>query len=280
VYVPSGAITTYGSCLPRIDWHKKFSLKYNTVNLSNSNEEIFRGIIMASHLVILPAFNEEMTVGAIVEKIKDQISFADILVVNDGSTDSTAEIAASTGGIFLVNHPFNLGYGAALQTGFRFAVKGGYKYVVTMDADGQHLASSISSLIETAGTRDADVVIGSRFIGNGYRIGLLRTVGIRLFALIARAYTGVNITDPTSGFQLLNRRVFSYLAEGDNYPLDYPDVNIIMALHKKEFKIMEAPVTMTENRSGNSMHSGLKPVLYVIKMFLAIIMVLVRRTVR
>jgi hypothetical protein len=97
---------------------------------------------------------------------------------------------------------------------------------------------------------------------------------------VARLYTGINITDPTSGFQLLNRSAFSFLADGDNYPLDYPDVNIIMALHKKNFRIIEAPVTMIENGSGKSMHSGLRPFFYVIKMFLAIIMVMVRRTAK
>lgn len=234
---------------------------------------------MASYLVIIPAFNEETTVGAAIEGIKGQISFADILVVNDGSTDETARVAASEG-IFLVNHPFNLGYGAALQTGFRFAERGGYEYVFTMDADGQHLPTSLNSLITAMEERHADIVIGSRFVGSGYDVGFPRRTGMMLFSLIARMYTGIDITDPTSGFQLLNRRVFSCLASGDNYPFDYPDVNIIMMLHKKGFKITEAPVTMVENSSGKSMHAGLKPVYYVIKMFLAIVMVLLRRTSR
>jgi hypothetical protein len=127
---------------------------------------------------------------------------------------------------------------------------------------------------------NADVVIGSRFIEGNYKLGTAKKIGISLFSLIAKTYTGINITDPTSGFQLLNRTAFSYLAEGDNYPLDYPDVNIIMALHKRKFIIAEAPVDMTENRYGRSMHSGIKPVFYIVKMFLAILMVLMRRTGR
>ena len=232
---------------------------------------------MASHLVIVPALNEEMTVGAIIRGIREQTSSADILVVNDGSTDRTAEIASSQQGIFLINHPFNLGYGAALQTGFRFAVKKGYEYAFTMDADGQHVPTSMSILVAAMKKQNADVVIGSRFIGSGYKIGFVRRTGMRLFSLIAKTYTGIDITDPTSGFQLLNRRVFSYLANENSYPLDYPDANIIMALHRRKFKIVEAPVTMRESMSGKSMHSGVSPVFYVIKMFLAIIMVLVRR---
>jgi len=227
------------------------------------------------YLVILPAFNEEMTVGSVIAEIKQNIPYVDILVVNDGSGDRTGPIARKQG-IIVIDHPFNLGYGAALQTGFRFAVREGYHYVITMDADGQHISSSAQSLMDVMKEHEADVVIGSRFTGNGYQMKLFRKIGIALFSMVARAYTGINITDPTSGFQLIKKSAFSYLAEGDNYPLDYPDVNIIMALHKKKFKIVEAPVTMKKNSLGKSMHNGLRPVLYVIKMVLAIIMVLVR----
>ncbi|MDA8105522.1 MAG: glycosyltransferase family 2 protein [Nitrospiraceae bacterium] len=227
------------------------------------------------YLVIMPAFNEEKTIGHVIAEAQKNIPFCDILVINDGSEDGTKTIAAS-GNAAVVSHPFNLGYGAALQTGFRFAVKKGYDFVITMDADGQHVASSVQSLVAVMEEHEADVVIGSRFIGTGYRMSPVRKLGIALFSMVARGYTGINITDPTSGFQLINKKAFSYLAKGDNYPLDYPDVNIIMSLYKKNFKIVEAPVAMKENSSGKSMHNGLRPALYVIKMSLAIIMVLVR----
>jgi glycosyltransferase involved in cell wall biosynthesis len=226
-------------------------------------------------LVIVPAFNEEAAIGRVLEEIRENMPAVDILVVNDGSADGTGGIALREGAL-VVNHPFNLGYGAALQTGFRFAKKKGYDCIITMDADGQHVPSSAAHLVEVMKEHDADVVIGSRFVGSGYRMGVMRKIGVALFSLVAKAYTGINITDPTSGFQLINRKAFSYLAEGDNYPLDYPDVNIIMALHKRNFKIVEASVVMKGNASGKSMHSGLRPLLYVLKMFLAIIMVLVR----
>lgn len=236
-------------------------------------------VMETKYLVVLPAFNEEATIGRVLAEIKADVPFAGILVINDGSTDGTGIIAAGEGAM-VITHPFNLGYGAALQTGFRFASAREYSFVLTMDADGQHISSSVQNLIKAMEEHEADIVIGSRFIGSSYPVGLLRKIGIRLFAFIARTYTGIDITDPTSGFQLLNRPVFSFLADGDNYPLDYPDVNIIMALHKRRFKITEAPVAMTESRSGKSMHSGLSPVLYVIKMALAIIMVILRRTGR
>ncbi len=231
------------------------------------------------YLVVLPAYNEETSIREVLREIRGNIAFADTLVVDDGSNDMTALSAAGEGAM-VISHPFNLGYGAALQTGFRFAVRRGYDYVITMDADGQHVPSSTRNLIDAMDRHQADVVIGSRFINGGYRVGIVRKIGIRLFAHIARVYTGMNITDPTSGFQLLNRSVFSFLAEGDNYPLDYPDVNIIMALHKRKFRIAETPVEMLENATGKSMHSGMRPLLYVVKMWLAIIMVMVRRTGR
>lgn len=235
---------------------------------------IIFGSVM-KYLVIIPAYNEERTVAAVIAEARENIPASDILVVNDGSEDGTRGAAAAEG-VPVINHPFNLGYGATLQTGFRFAAMKGYDFIITIDADGQHVSSSAQSLIDVMTDTGADVVIGSRFTGQGYKIGIFRRIGIMLFSIIAKAYTGVRITDPTSGFQLINRRAFTYLAEGDNYPLDYPDVNIIMALYKKKFKIVEAPVEMKENTSGKSMHSGFRPVLYVVKMILAIIMVLVR----
>ncbi len=227
------------------------------------------------YLIVIPAFNEEGTIGDVIDRIREHVPFADILIVNDGSSDKTSPIAGAKGAS-VINHPFNLGYGAALQTGFRYATAKGYDFVVTMDADGQHVPSSVSNLIEAMKSHSADVVVGSRFLEGNYRVGIAKKAGIWLFSNIARIYTGIAITDPTSGFQLYKRAVFVHLAKAENYPLDYPDVNIIMSLHKRRFKIVETPVTMKEGRNGKTMHSGLKPVLYVVKMCLAIVMVLVR----
>jgi glycosyltransferase involved in cell wall biosynthesis len=228
------------------------------------------------YLIIVPAFNEESNIEAVIDNIRQNVSFADILVVNDGSTDKTLTKALEKR-VMIIDHPFNLGYGTALQTGFRFAEGRGYDFVITMDADGQHVSSSVANLVETMEKQNADVVIGSRFLGGDYEVGISKKIGIWLFSLIGEIYTGLKITDPTSGFQLLKRGVFSYLSEGDNYPLDYPDVNIIMALHKKRFKVVEAPVKMIEKMRGKSMHSGLKPIAYVIRMFLAILLIWARR---
>ncbi|MBF0520097.1 MAG: glycosyltransferase family 2 protein [Nitrospirae bacterium] len=231
---------------------------------------------MKKTLIIIPAYNEEKNIGAVLDGIRDSQPDIDVVVVNDASLDQTGAVALRHGATVL-NHTFNLGYGGALQTGFRFALSKHYEYVVTMDGDGQHDSSSIKNLFEAQTTTGANVVIGTRFLSGGYRMGPARTLGVALFRYITRLYTGIKFTDPTSGFQLLDKSVFSYLSKGDNYPMDYPDANTIMLLHRKKFKVVEAQVNMFQRREGTSMHSGLKPVAYVMKMMLAIIMVVLRR---
>lgn len=232
---------------------------------------------MSEFLIIIPAFNEEHSIGNVIDKINDTVPGAHVLVVDDASRDRTRKIARQKG-VMLISHTFNLGYGGALQSGFRVAVKRSYDFAVTIDADEQHDPLYIKNLIDARRESSANVVIGSRFIGNGYNIGVFKKIGIFVLSKITRLYTGVLITDPTSGFQLLDRSAFSFLAGEESYPLDYPDANIIMLLHKKKFRIVETRVKMFQRLDGKSMHSGLKPVLYVLKMFLAIIMVILRKT--
>jgi glycosyltransferase involved in cell wall biosynthesis len=242
--------------------------------MNNTFERIRRKL--NTYLVIIPAYNEEEDIASVIENVRGSNPGADILVVNDGSTDSTSARAKKTG-VAVLDIPFNIGYGGAVQTGFRFAAERRYDFVITIDGDAQHDPYSAKNLIEAMEREQADVVIGSRFIEGTYRMGVLRKVGGRLFSMIARLYTGTHFTDPTSGFQLLTRQVFSHLAKNDNYPLDYPDVNIIMALHKMRVRVVEAAVVMKEKPRGKSMHAGLRPVIYIVRMFLAIIMVLVRK---
>jgi glycosyltransferase involved in cell wall biosynthesis len=231
---------------------------------------------MQRYIVILPAFNEANSIATVIAGLKEVERNADILIVNDGSKDRTAEIAEGLR-VMIINHPHNLGYGAALQTGYRFAISRGYDHIVIMDADGQHDPKSILDLFKSVEDTGADVVIGSRFLKGSYRMGFAKRIGVWIFAKVARLYTGYRFTDPTSGFQLLNRKAFSYLALEEGYPLDYPDVNTIMLLHKRRFKVVEAPVRMVTNNKGDTMHSGLRPLIYVIKMLLAITIILLRR---
>jgi len=228
---------------------------------------------LGKNLIIIPAYNESQNIETVIDEINKSMIDAAILIVNDGSQDDTSDKAKGKG-VEVIDLPFNIGYGCALQTGFRFAVEYEFDYVITIDGDGQHDPQSINNLLKALESSKADIVIGSRFLECKYKMPIARRIGSLLFGYIAKIYTGIRFTDPTSGFQLLNRQVFSYLAQGDNYPLDYPDVNIIMALHKKKFKVIEAPVTMREKSNGKSMHSGIKPFFYVIRMLLAILIVM------
>lgn len=230
---------------------------------------------MNPYLIVIPAYNEENNIAGVLRELGEIDLPADILVVNDGSSDETSAICRREG-IMVLDLPFNIGYGGAIQTGFLFATDFGYEFVITFDGDGQHSPDSVIALIETMEREGADVVIGSRFMEGTYQMGVFRKMGVRLFSAITRLFTGMTFSDPTSGFQLLKRGIFSYLSQGDNYPLDYPDANMIIAMHKKRFKLVEAPVRMREKR-GKSMHGGLRPVIYVIRMFLSIAVVLMRK---
>lgn len=230
---------------------------------------------MESYLIVIPAYNEEGSILQVISEIREHYPSIDILVINDGSEDETSAKAKSAD-VFVIDLPYNIGYGGAIQTGFRFGAQHDYKFVITFDADGQHDPLSIKNLINAINETGADVVIGSRFIHGQYKMPFLRKIGSLLFSKIAEIYTGVKFTDPTSGFQILNRNTFEYLSKFDNYPLDYPDVNVIMALHKMRFKVTETAVTMREKK-GKSIHSGLKPIIYVLRMFLAILLVLIKK---
>jgi glycosyltransferase involved in cell wall biosynthesis len=201
----------------------------------------------------------------------------DVLVVDDRSSDETASVAAHAGAGVL-SLPNNLGYGGAVQAGFRYAVHYGYDFGVMMDADGQHDASYIGDLLHVVQSGEADVALGSRFLGRmEYKTTFAKRVGMSVFRTIVSRITGRQITDPTSGFQALNHDTMAFFAT-DNYPVDFPDADTILLLHFAGFRVAEVPVVMRERLSGQSMHSSWKPIYYVFKMFLAILIVLLRQT--
>lgn len=233
-------------------------------------------------LVIIPAFNEEKNISRVIARIRQIPLPLEILVIDDGSSDRTAEVVGKSRAK-VVSLPFNLGYGAALQTGYRYALENNYDYVVQLDGDGQHDPGYIPELLRIVEAGEADLVLGSRFLkkdGNhGYRAGIARKLGIGLFGSITSLMIGQRITDPTSGYQALNRRVVEYCT-GDAYPSDYPDADVIIMLHRAGFKMREISVVMFENNTGKSMHSGLNPLYYIFKMFLSIFMTILRRNVK
>ena len=177
-------------------------------------------------IIVIPAYNEEKNIEPLIKNIKAKVSNVDILVIDDGSADRTAREAEKAGAIAL-RLPFNMGYGAALQTGFKYALNKRYRYVVQMDADGQHDPESVKILLNEIRKENADVVIGSRFLDNKntYKVPLVRKIGMGLFGKIASIITGLAVTDPTSGFQALNRDALRFYAS-KYYPVDYPDADV------------------------------------------------------
>jgi glycosyltransferase involved in cell wall biosynthesis len=230
-------------------------------------------------LIIMPAHNEAGNLPRVLPELRAAAPAFDLLVVDDGSRDRTAAVARELGAA-VVTLPVNLGYGGAVQTGFRYAVRQGYQLAVVMDADGQHDPAGIPALAEPVELGRADVAIGSRFQGTmTYRQPWLKRVGMRVFAWTVSRITGQPVTDPTSGFQALNRDALRFFAD-DNYPVDYPDADTLLVLHYAGFRVTEVPVTMRERLSGISMHSGWRPIYYVLKMWFAISIVLLRQKTR
>jgi glycosyltransferase involved in cell wall biosynthesis len=226
-------------------------------------------------LVIIPAYNEEKNIGSVVSAIRKLSFHPDIIVVDDGSVDHTADNAQAAGAI-VISLPFNLGYGAALQTGFKYSVRKGYDYAVQMDADSQHEAASILDLKSAIEKDVADVIIGSRFLEDpDYPLGFARRAGLAIFRIIVSIITAQQVTDPTSGFRALNRRALELYC--GMYPSDFPDADIIIATYLSGLRIAEIPVKIYPNHFGKSMHSGFKPFYYIYKMFLSMLVTMLRR---
>jgi len=228
-------------------------------------------------MIAVPAFNEAGRVGAVVRDVRDTLPDADVVVVDDGSADDTAAEARAAGAT-VITLPINSGYGTALQTAYKFAVRRGYALLGQIDADGQHQASYLMTMLETLDEEGADVVIGSRFLGRDghYRPSAARKVGIALFSRIASLITRQRITDPTSGFQVMRIDVARFFCS-DVYPSDYPDADILILLHRSGFVVREVPVQMRPS-TNVSMHGGHKSVYYVYKMFLSILVTMFRGT--
>jgi glycosyltransferase involved in cell wall biosynthesis len=225
--------------------------------------------------VAIPARNEEARIPAVIGRVREAAPDATIVVVEDSSTDATARVAREAGARVL-SLPANIGYGGAVQTGFRFAVRHGFRRVVTLDGDGQHNPADIPRLLEALERHRADLVIASRFLEDtGYRAGFLRRATMTFFSALTSALSGQRICDTTSGFQALSARAVSYLAR--QYPLDYPNAEVLVDLARGGGRIVEVPVRMGERQGGVSMFDWWSSLYYVLKMTLSVWMVLVRR---
>ncbi len=234
----------------------------------------------ADCLVIIPAYNEEQNIGRVLKEIRSLNIDLDILVVNDGSRDRTEAVVRETGEK-VITLPYNLGYGGALQTGFKYAAALGYNCIIQFDADGQHDPENIPDILERLRTGAYDIVIGSRFLGNAsFNMGLLKKVAISVFRFLIKLSTGVRISDPTSGLQGLTNRVFTFYAGFGNYPEDFPDADTLIYMILSNYRVTEIPANMRERYSGRSMHTGVKTVFYFVKMLVSILVVLLREKTR
>jgi glycosyltransferase involved in cell wall biosynthesis len=228
-----------------------------------------------STVLVIPAYREAGRVGDVVREVRRQGMQIDVLVVDDGSPDTTADEARAAGAM-VVRHPYNLGYGSALHTGYCFARRHGYTRLLQMDADGQHEAAMLPRLLEAL-DQGADVALGSRYLeGNAPRSSFARRLGTRTFAWIASRWTGVRITDPTSGFQGLSARAIHAVAH-DGFPEDYPDTDVLVQHVRCGMRVVEVPVSMHERRGGLSMHRGARIAYYGYKMLVTLLLLPVRR---
>ena len=229
-----------------------------------------------SHLAVVPAYNEAATIGGVVRLLREQAPDFDVLVIDDGSTDGT-QVVAESAGARVVRHPFNLGIGGAVQSGFSFALENGYDYMVQVDGDGQHDPAEINRLVETMDEYPRlDMVCGSRFLTKDYKYPspISRRTGIHVFAFLVSRIVGQQVSDPTSGFRLFNRRAIAVFAR--DYPHDYPEVEAVLMLHYHRLRMREVPVRMFVRGGGVSSISSGKSVYYMIKVLLAIFVGLVR----
>ncbi|RCX19202.1 hypothetical protein DFP94_105219 [Fontibacillus phaseoli] len=223
-------------------------------------------------LIIIPAYNEEGSIATVIRDIHLHAPEADVIVINDGSTDRTEQLAEQAGAKVLTL-PYNVGIGGGMQTGYLYAQRMGYDIAVQMDADGQHPAKELPKLIAKAA--DNDLVIGSRYVETtSYRSSRLRRIGMLFFSGLVSLVTGQHFTDTTSGFRAAGRKVIELYA--DYYPIDYPEVESIVYLKRKGCRIAEVATEMHDRQAGKSSITPWKSVYYMIKVTLAVLMSAIR----
>lgn len=232
-------------------------------------------------LVIIPAYNEEQTIGGITDVIHKTFSDFDILVVNDYSSDYTAEVIKDKPHVKTVNLPRNLGIGGAVQTGFLYSFRNNYDYTVQLDADGQHDPADIHKLLQPLIENNAEVVIGSRFCKSDfkYKAGFARSTGIKIISVACWFLIGKRVKDCTSGFRAYDKSSVEFLSR--YYPVDYPEPEAIIMLGKNKFRMQEVAVPMYKRKAGKSSISFRKgTTYYMFKVILGMIMTAIRPKTR
>lgn len=228
-------------------------------------------------LIIMPAHNEEANLPRLLDQMEAEgiPQMADVLIINDASEDATARIITERG-YHSINNVFCLGYGGAVQVGYKYAVWAGYQYVIQMDSDGQHDPCNIPVIYDRLVEQDRegvrpDLVLGTRYWAGArdFTLSPAKRLAHKMFRILIRLMTGQVITDPTTGLQGLNRRAFSCFAQYNNFDTKYPDANMLMQMLLLGFRVVEAPAVMHPRTAGKSIHSGLRPLWYMIRMLLS-----------
>jgi glycosyltransferase involved in cell wall biosynthesis len=227
-------------------------------------------------LIIIPAFNEEATVITVIEELNRECPGYSLLVVNDASSDNTSALARSTGLAKVIDLPVNLGIGGAVQSGLRYANRHNFDCAVQFDADGQHQASDVTSLVEMVLSGECDVAIGSRFIGDSkmYGTDILRRFGIKIFEIISILLIRKRIRDHTSGFRAFNKEAINFIMH--EYPVDYPEPEIVVLLARNKFNIKEIFTQMYSRKGGVSSIPVYIGPYYMLKVIIAMIMACIR----
>lgn len=218
-------------------------------------------------LIIIPVYNERVNINKVISSLQANFQQADILIVNDGSTDNTQEELLHKD-VFTITHVFNLGVGSSFQTGCRFAVIHNYSYIVRMDGDGQHNPAFINNILFPVKEGKVDIAIGSRFLGNSkFKSSFPRRIGIAVISTVLALITKKRFTDPTSGFCAMNKHAFGFFAK--TCAEDYPEPEIF--LHHRNYRITEVPISMEKRSSGSSSINSLKSVYYMYKVLFSML---------
>ncbi len=232
---------------------------------------------MTAQIAIVPAYNEAASISAVVAELGEHAPGFDVVVIDDGSTDDTAERARAAGAD-VVRHPFNLGIGGAVQSGYLYASERGYDIAVQVDGDGQHDPRCLADMRAYLDAHpELDMVTGSRFLaddGHGFRSSAPRRLGIRIFSGVLSRIVGQRVTDPTSGLRMCRRRAIDLFAR--DYPHDYPEVEAVLLMHAHALSSVELPVRMRERTGGTSSINSTRSIYYMVKVLLAVFVGLFR----
>ena len=221
-----------------------------------------------SLLIIVPAYNEEATVGGVVREIRDAMPGVAILVLDDCSYDTTRKVARQAGAEVLPA-PHHLGLGGCVQAGYKLAYEMGFEYVIRVDGDGQHDPRDIPRIFKALKTCGYEMVIGSRFVdGRGEYSSFARSMGIRFFRLVLRPILGQTVHDPTSGFVGVNRAALEVFSR--SFPLEYPEIEALVVLQRRAFRFQEIPCTIRPRQGGRSTITVMKSFYYMTHVLLGV----------